>query len=303
MEEHQDDATDGSAEFGDFDAEEVSDFCEQGSLVDEFADAGAGVEDAGDGARDLVEFFVEGESLVGLFEAGEHLQVPHGVFDGMKGLQDEVFAALAEVADFDGETWFAAGHGGVWTGDGTGGIAGAVAIEDDMAQSGGLGEGEGAGVQFGVADEGRVDMRPKLLIGAAGVHVDEECGSFDDLGGEEMSELFGESAVRATGEHAVQVLAIHGAQGDSPAEESGEIGNMNEHQSAGEIGGLEFGTETVQRKDGWEFIAVNAGGEREDGAGFCTVKDGDRDCGVANGGEERRTATGGNGVAGEGKRL
>lgn len=168
-----------------------------------------------------------------------------------------------------------------------------------MAHARTFGELERLPVERLVARHGRVDVRPQLLVRAARVHVDQVAGSSDHLGGEKVGHLLGERAIRFAREHAVQILAIHRTERDAAAEESRQVGDLDENQRAPQSAGVGCGAQALQGEDGGKLIAVNSGRQRQHGSRIGPVDDRDGQLGFAHGDRHRLCLAGWNAVGGE----
>lgn len=88
-------------------------------------------------------------------------------------------------------------------------------------------------------------------------------GAGEHLFGEGVGDALGPGAVPDSGEHAVQVLAVAGADIHGPPEERRQVGDVHHHHRSRNLGGIEQSLQAPERQDGGVFRAVDSGHERQ----------------------------------------
>ena len=116
--------------------------------------------------------------------------------------------------------------------------------------------------------------RPQILVRIPRMDIHDGVGPGDHLFGERVGDALGQGAVPGPGEHAVQVLAVPGADIDRAPQERRQVGNVHHHHGPRDLRRIEESLQAPERQDGGVLRAVDSGHERQHRARSLSVDDG-----------------------------
>src|SRR5882762_6479937 len=224
---------------------------------------------------------------------GEHVSEffnPDGIFDRMRiasedfesahraqGAVDEEGEVVgfdgAGVAGFDDDGGFAADGGGVIEVASGGGIAGALAPDDDVIKTESEDHLLGDAILLFPSRRAPVGVGAEAFVKVAAVVVDEEVAAVDDLFGDEEGGALGLRAIGFAGVKAVHAFVVGGIDVGDFLLERGDIHEWDKDDDAADLCGVERGDKFFDGDDGGVLGAVGAGDEGESFSRLCAVYD------------------------------
>ena len=81
-------------------------------------------------------------------------------------------------------------------------------VHNDMVQTKGYRQSLYFAVKHSVSGHRHIDVRPQSLIAISSMQIDKVVSLIDYLGGEDMGNALGDTAVGIAGEHAIQVFTV-----------------------------------------------------------------------------------------------